>query len=208
MNKIFTSNDFIKDLEFIIGKNLNTMVIEDLKKIKRVNYIKKNFNGTIKDYCIDDLFLLDNLKAITFSMFSFSNIDIENLNKLHKVDFIQFDFCRFEGDNLKLNADNLVFNMCKELNISTLGNCNVKNIKIVGSELECSEIDIHDFTGINNLENLAIHNFKIKNIDDLKVIAPTLKFLNIDGSEVENDEKLDSLEMSVSHKEKFLRANA
>lgn len=187
--------------------NVNIESIDDdiLQKIERIVWQRKKANDELNDYDIEDLRLLKNLKACTFMKFIFSDADIEKLNSLLSLNYIYFDFCEFKAEQLNFNekVETLIFNVCKNLNESKLKNSNVKKIKIVSSKRDMIQVDILNFEKLNYIEELSLNNCYVKNVKDILLVAPNIKYLNLDGSEVENREELEKFDIEISQEEEY-----
>lgn len=173
---------------------------------------KQNFKGEMTAESIEDLIKYEELKRCSLYHFYITETDIKNLNKLEKLNYIYFDFCYFKLENIKLKPTikTLCFNLCENLQLRLLKNSNVENIKIVQLKESNIIVDIAEMEKMDSLKELSIHNCYIKRIDKILEIAPNLKYLNFDGSVIENPEYLAQLEgkIQVSRQEKFYLANA
>lgn len=187
--------------------NVNTESISDdvLKKVERIVWQRKNANDEFNDYDIKDLGLIKNLKACTFMKFAFSDADIEKLNSLLSLNYLYFDFCNFEAEKLDFNekVKTLIFNVCKNLNVNKLKNSNAKKLKIVSSKKDVMQVDILNFEKLSFVEELSFNNCYVKNINDILIVAPNLKYLNLDGSEVENCGTLEELDIEISREKEY-----
>ena len=206
MNEKILSSTLKEYLSLIIGKDIESINTNDLNGIKTLALKKRNFNAEETDCNISDLIELKNLTSCTLCDFDIDNDAIENINKIEKLDFIHFDFCNVTTENmeLNLNIEDACFNMCNGLTFKKMQNTKLITIELIGSEEEMPEIDISELVKADNLKELSIHNYTIKNVDKIIEIAPELESLNIDGSIVDK-EKLENIKdkIEVSHKEKF-----
>lgn len=206
MNEKIMSSTLKEYLSLIIGKDIESINIDDLNGIKTLALKKRNFNDEETDCNISDLIELKSLTSCTLCDFDIDNDAIENINKIEKLDFIHFDFCNVITENIELNSniEDACFNMCDGLTFKKMQNAKLITIELIGNEEEMSEIDISELVKADKLKELSIHNYTIKNIDKIIEIAPELESLNIDGSVVDK-EKLENIKnkIEVSHKEKF-----
>lgn len=193
------SDELKKYLEVLIKKEYDKVEIEDLKSIKNILLKKINSLGEYNDSDIVDLLLFENLSSCSLFKFDINENDINILNQLEKLNYIHFDFCKFNIETLNFNhsINNISFNMCESLDFKYLKNTLVKEIRIIGDKNNKVEVNIKGLESALNLEKLYIHNFKIKNIEKILEIAPNLKELNIDGSNVQNSIILRALEKSI-----------
>ena len=191
------SNELKKYIESIVKKKYDKIELEDLERIEKIILKKINVLGKYNDLDIKELLLFKNLSSCSLFKFDISENDINILNQLEKLNYIYFDFCRFNIETLNLSQNNICFNMCEHLDFKYLKNTLVKEIRIIGDKNSKIEIDIKGLERALNLEKLYIHNFKIQNIEQILEIAPNLKKLNIDGSIVENGNILRKLEGSI-----------
>lgn len=206
MNEKISSNTLKQYLSLIIGKDIEVINANDLNSIKDIVLKKRNFNDEETDCNISDLIEFKNLVSCTLCDFDIDATVVEKINEIKKLDFIHFDFCNFTTENIELNSnvEDACFNMCNGLTLAKLQNTKLLTITLVTSEEEISDIDISELVNADNLKELSIHNYNIKNIDKIIEIAPKLEILNLDGSKVDKN-KLENIrgKLDISHKEKF-----
>ena len=210
MEEFILSDDLKKDLEKIIKKKIWDITKEDLDKISKISLNRENYDATLKDYNLKDLFLFENLKSITFCNFKFNKNDIEIINKLSNLSFVYFDFCDFELDvfNFSSNIKCAVFNVCKTLKVGMLRNTMIEVLKVNCSKIERETFNILDVENAPNLLEISINNFEINNVKEVLNVAPKLTKINFDGSKVDDDKVINNFDIDVSNKETYIRANA
>ncbi len=183
------SNNLKQDISKILEKDVDEISQEDLLKIDKINFKSEDFLGNKTDYNIEDLVKLDNIKDFSIFLFEINNQDISILQKMKFLKYIQFDFCDFKIDNLCLNQniESLFINHCKNIQDVKISGSLIKKINIIGDINYLNDFDIYNLERLNSLEELDIHYFAIKQLNDILKIAPNLKKINIDGSTATED---------------------
>lgn len=207
MSVDFKSNDIKKYISKILDKNIDEISEVDLNQIKDIKLSHINFLGKETDYTLEDLDKFKNLQACTIFKFNINNKDLEILKSLSNLKYIHFDFCVFDLNGITFNniVENICFTMCKNLKINQLKNINVKSLKIIGNRNNKIEFDINEFNIMNNLGELFIHNYDIKNIEEILKKAPNIRKINLDGSIVDT-KIIESLKekIEISNEEFFI----
>ncbi len=198
---------FVSEIEKITRKRIDEIEQKDLDAINIISFNQLPFKDK-KRFNFSDLIFLKSLKAITLSGFDIQKDDIEVLNMLPNISFIQFDFCDFKCDTISIekSLDYIVFEVCNGISINSLY-LNTKSLEIIGLENDKKKIDVTEMNENGELKTLSINNFAIKNIDSILNKMPKLELLNIDGSIVNsNDLKAISF-INHSHKEKYVKTS-
>lgn len=166
---------------------------------KHIALKKNDFNGVETSDDIKDLLLYKNLKSCDLFRFYINEEDIENINKLIELQFIKFDFCYFNIDEIKIKESvaEISFNLCENLKIKHINSTKAKKIRITQWEKAEVTYDLNEFQLAENLETLEIHNCNIKGIECLLEKAPKIKRINLDGSNVENKIYLEGLKSKI-----------
>ncbi len=186
--------------------------MKEKKEYLSIALKKKDFKGLETDVKIEDLLEYENLKNCNLYHFLIEKKDVEIINKLPKLNFIYFDFCYFTLEELSVNnrVEEIDFNLCENLKLRHLRNTNVKRIKIIQVKDSNIIMDISELENVQNLEELSIHNCKIKNIEKIIEKAPNIKKINLNGSIVENQSYLLELKkiIDIQYEKEFHYANA
>ena len=173
---------------------------------------KKNFKGEETEVSTEDLLIYESLKRCSLFHFYLTEKDIMNLNQLNKLEYIYFDLCyfAFEKFNFNSNVTTLIFNLCENLKLDFLKRTMARKIEITELKKVKIELDISEIENALNLEELAIHNCKVKQIEKILEVAPNIKVLNLDGSTVDNEEFLLRVKekIQVSNQKEYYLANA
>lgn len=187
------SNDLKEYISKKVKKDINKLEEIDLLEIKKIIFRSVNNFEEQLDYNISDIEKLKNLINCTIFLFPITEKEIEDINKLQKLKFINFDSCNIKTNKLSFseNIENLFIDNCnfeEDLKISGKG---LKNIKILGNPDEEPRINISNFNNIDKIENLEIHYFNILGLENILTIAPNLKKLDLDGSKIENFDNIE-----------------
>ena len=186
--------------------------MKEKKEYLRIALKKKDFKGIETDAKIEDLLEYENLKKCNLYHFLIEEKDVEIINRVQKLNFIYFDFCYFALENLGLNQkiEEINFNLCENLKLIHLKNSEAKRIKIIQLKNSNIVMDISELENVHNLEELSIHNCKIKGIEKILEKAPNVKRINLNGSIVENPSYLLELKkvIDVQYEKEFYYANA
>ena len=151
---------------------------------------KYKLNGKESDINLSELYLFKNLRTLTLINFSINKDFIKIINELKFLWAIQFSGCDIE-DAVPINqsVSQLIFDYCKNFKCELINNNKI--IKIIGSE-----IDLRQLNKIDNTKELYLQDCKIKNTEEI-LKYNRLELLNLDGSNVENDNILDKLDKRI-----------
>lgn len=179
-----------------------------MEDFEQITLKAEDFNRNLTNQRIADLAQYSNLKSCTLYKFNITEQDIETLNSLPKLEYIQFDFCDLTSINLLNFRDDLsgaFFNMCK-LKSNQLKDIRAKKLILVDENKKV--INIEEFMTIPNVQELHLNNFYIKHIEKVLDVAPNLNYLNIDGSSVENVQALNELtgKLKISNDKFFFKS--
>ena len=160
---------------------------------------KKNFKGEETEITVDEILKYENVKSCNLFYFKISKQDIETLNKPAKLVHIKFDMCYFDVENIDLqeNVKSINFNICENLKMKYLKNSKAEEITINQLKKSNIEINLAELELLKNLNKLAIHNCKVKGLEDFMKKAPNIKCLDLDGSVVDNREELIKLAKKI-----------
>lgn len=163
---------------------------EDVAKITDLQLNTLDLIGEPTDVTIFDLIFFKNLKVCTLINMNISDKEIDILNKLDKLQFLQLDNCTFSNNKkLQLNLSDLVITNCENVKISIYEDMkSLESLHIVN----CEDVDITGISKLNNLSKLFFQNLKLDEIDEVQEIK-SLKYLNLNGSEIKNLEKISNI---------------
>lgn len=163
---------------------------QDLNSIEHLTLNKYKLNGKESDINLSELYLFKNLRTLTLINFSINKDFIKIINELKFLWAIQFSGCDIE-DAVPINqsVSQLIFDYCKNFKCELINNNKI--IKIIGSE-----IDLRQLNKIDNTKELYLQDCKIKNTEEI-LKYNRLELLNLDGSNVENDNILDKLDKRI-----------
>lgn len=151
-----------------------------------------NFKGQ-KQEC--DFSNLEELECCTLNEFEISDEIIKELNKMKKIKMLVFNHCTFNNSQkIKIEIEKLVITYSKNFKIDYIENVNKLNNLI----FTClGRVDISEFSRMKNLEKLSIYECSIINFSYIKNLE-NIKELNLDGSNIDNEEIINSLKDTVN----------
>lgn len=163
---------------------------QDLNNIEHLTLNKYKLSGKESDINLSELYLFKNLRTLTLINFSINKDFIKIINELKFLWAIQFSSCGFEEVvPINQSVSQLIFDYCKNFKCELINNNKI--IKIIGSE-----IDLKQLNKIDNTKELYLQDCKIKNTEEI-LKYNKLELLNLDGSNVENDNILDKLDKRI-----------
>ena len=171
-----------------LNKNrLDPIYDEDLEKITDIQLNSLDLIGEPTDVTILDLIFFKNLKICTLMNMNITNIDLDILQKLPKLQFLQLYNCNFSNNKkIELNLLDLVISNCPNVKVSMFENIQtLQNLRIVN----CDNIDITGISNLKNLSKLFLQNLNLTEIDEVQEIK-NLKYLNLNGSKIDNLDKI------------------
>ena len=174
----------------------------DDRNIEQLTINCKTSTGEEIQYDVEYFKNLEKLETIALNGFIINNNLIGKLNILKHIKTIVFNHCKFiNDDKLENNIQNIIITYSDIENINIIEKVDiVKTIELIGIE----DVDINCFMQMKNLIEISIYNSKIINSKKFKYFL-NLKFLNLDGSLVDEPNLLDLLdkEIKFNYNEKF-----
>ena len=168
-------------------KNNEPIYDEELFQITDIHLNSIDFIGNQTDVTIFDLIFFKHLKNCTLTNMNISDKEIEILNSLTNLEFLQLNNCSFSNSKkLQLNLSDLVICDCSSVQISIYTQIeSLKSLRIVN----CENVD---FTGISKMENLSKVFLQNLNLDEINEIShiKALTYLNLNGSTINNLDKI------------------
>ncbi|MBQ8300237.1 MAG: hypothetical protein IJX99_10410 [Clostridia bacterium] len=193
------SQDFKKEISKILNKKLTEISDEDLESVEKISINKENIFGGINDYQISDLKFLKGLKQCSISGFEITDQDIDIINELPELEFLEFDFCGFKLVSNSVNnpkLEDLYLDNCVDFKISYVKSSNLKSLSIVGFKEDMDSLNLAGLMIMRSLEEIEIHNYKIENIINVISSAPNVKSINLDGSIVSEKDLLEEIKIN------------
>lgn len=170
---------------------------EDLEKITDLQLNTLDLIGEQTDVTIFDLIFFKNLKYCTLINMNISDKELDVLNKLQNLKFLQLDNCIFSNNKkLQLKLSDLVINNCSNVKMHIYEDItSLENLHIVN----CENVDITGISKLNNLSKLFLQNLQLDEINEVELIK-SLKYLNLNGSKITNLDKISKLtELEIEH---------
>lgn len=193
------SQDLKNEVSKILNKKLTEISTEDLESIKRISISNENIFGGVNDYQISDLRYLNGLEECSLSGFEITDQDISIINELPKLEFLELDFCDFKLISNSINnpkLEELYMDKCIDLKISYIKSSNLKSLSIIGFKENIDTLSLAGLKLMRNMEELAIHNYRIENIANIVSSAPNVKIIDFDGSIVSEKDLLEEMKIN------------
>lgn len=172
---------------------------EDLEKISSIHLNKLDIIGEPTDETIYDLIFFPNLIECTISNMNISDKELEVLNGLQKLEFLQLNNCAFSGNKkIDLNLNGIVLNKCKNADLSIYDNIKtLQTLQIVN----CNNINLKGISKFPKLSELFLQNVELDEIDEVQNMK-NLKYLNLNGSKIKNLDKINKLQnLTIEHED-------
>lgn len=172
---------------------------EDLEKISSIHLNKLDIVGDPTDETIYDLIFFPNLSECTISNMKISDQELEVLNKLQKLEFLQLNNCAFSGNKkVELNINGIAINKCNNVNLAIYDNIKtLQTLQIVN----CNNINLKGISKFPKLSEIFLQNIEMDEIDELQNIK-NLRYLNLNGSKIKNLDKINKLQnLTIEHED-------
>ena len=182
------SVDLLNKIKEILDKE--EISEKDLNSLEHLTLNKYKLNGKESDINLSELYLFKNLRTLTLINFSINKDFINIINEFKFLWAIQFSSCNFE-DVVPINqsVSQLIFDYCKNFKSELINNNKI--IRIIGSK-----IDLKQLNKLDNTKELYLQNCNVRNTEEI-LKYNKLELLNLDGSNVENDNILDKLDKRI-----------
>jgi len=176
--------------------NKEEILENDLNEIKDLTLNRLKLNGLPNDIDLSELKFFSNLKTLTLINFEIDRKCLENINKNQYLESIQFSKCNFK-DILPINSSvkYLIIDNCKNIKYNIINNNKI--VKIIDTTINLSEA-----TQLRNTEELYLQKCQINNSLSL-LNCNNLKYLNLDGSFIDDINVLKSLNIKVSYNQEY-----
>lgn len=195
-----------KELEkiacFKLGKfETQELQIDDLSKIEEINISNRKLSGDKKNISLQELRLFPNLKRISLQYFTIDNSVIEILNMLKELETLQLSSCKIISDIVFQNQTlkSLCLNCCDINNYNSLYAPEV--LEIIGID----NFRLDKILGKEYIKKLYMQSTRVKGFSTIDKCI-NLKSLNLDGSKVDDNKKIEELKkrISVSQLDEYL----
>lgn len=142
MNIYNFKNNEIKKIvcELLNKKDNENIYLEEIKKIEKLSINPRVFNNPVIEVDISDLYIFTNLKSLYIRDMIITNTEIEVLNTLQLLNYIQMNSCDFYKTKKCFYIENL------------------NNISLVA----CSDIDMRNFQYLSKLKSLKLISSNVK----------------------------------------------
>ena len=162
--------------------------------MKEATISNLNARGEVIGKDLSELSDLKDIENLDLKGFEITDDIINVLNGLPNLMYLNLYSC---NSSKKINVDlrnlkKIVIDNCKEFDLSGIEF--PENVLIVG----CGVVDISKLLLENNVKDLSINSSEIINVTFLEK-AKGLKRLNVDGSNLDNEEILKKLKIKVSN---------
>lgn len=189
MLEIELKSDELKEFIYLeLGKNRNEPIYdEELLKITELQLDGLDLVGDPTDASIYDLVFFKNLNTCYLSDMKISDEELEILNRLENLKFLQIDNCSFSNKkSIKLPLLGLVINGCYEVDLNIY-----KEIKTLEKLhiVNCDNVKLSGISKFSNLSKLFLQNLTLDEIDEVQLMK-NLKYLNLNGSKINNLDKI------------------
>lgn len=174
-----------------LNKNKTEPIYDnDLEEITELQLNSLDFIGEPTDETIYDLVFFTNLKVCNLVNMNISDQELDILNRLKKLQFLQLDNCTFSNNKkLQLNLSDLVITDCSNVKLSIYSDINtLENLRIVN----CENVDIKGISKLSNLSKLFLQNLTLQEINEIQEIK-SLEYLNLNGSDIKELDKISRL---------------
>lgn len=177
------SNELKEYVYLKLDKDRNLPIYDsDIEKFKEITLNGFDLLDEPTDVTIFDLVFFNNLELCTFINMNISEKEIDVLNNMKNVEFIQFSNCIFPKDKkVKLEKlKHLVFDNCLRVEIPKFNESKELNsLKIVN----CDNIILEGLELCDNIKDLYLQNLELPNIDIVGKMK-NLEYLNLNGTKV------------------------
>lgn len=189
MLEIELKSNELKELMYLeLGKNSNEPIFdEELSKITELQLNGLDLIGDPTDVSIYDLIFFKNLTTLYISDMQISDKELEIINNLPNLKFLQIDNCSFsDNKKIELNLIGLVINNCPKVKINIYRDMKtLETLHIVN----CDNVDISGISTLDNLKKLFLQNLTLEEINEVQALK-RLEYLNLNGTRINNLEKI------------------
>lgn len=193
--------DLEKVVSYKIGKYGDEELTEaDFEKVEEINISNRTLYGEEKRINLEELSLFPNIKILFLQYFIIDDLIVEKINSLPNLTILQLASCKIisQKDLANRSIKNLLLNCCSVRDYSNI--CAPESLTIIGD----NNLKLDEILGKENIQRMYLQSSNIKNFEDIKNY-PNLQLLNLDGSNVDNNQVLSEItkKIPVSHKEEY-----
>lgn len=200
-------NELAKSIGYQIKKyNINQFSKEELESINEISLRNMDFRGKTLNIDLEQLKDLAYLENLYLQGFTIDDDVIEIINELKELKKIYFSQCNIKN-NKKLvmqNLKHLILEFCEDIYYNFFDSPEFLSIQ---TKID-KTFDLSKINNKTNIKRLYINNANIINFETINEFNK-LEFLNIDGSKVDKEDVLDTINktIEISHKSKYLPIN-
>ena len=179
-----TSNELREDVYLKLNKDRNTPIYdEDLNRIKSVNLNGLDLLDEPTDVTIYDLVFFKNLESCVIINKEISDKELEVLNNLTSLRSLQITNCMLpKNKQITLDLNYMTVDKCSDVDIHMFsGMKQLQQLRIIN----CNNVTLDGISNLENLTDLYLQNLNIDNIDEITRLKK-LEYLNLNGTKVKN----------------------
>jgi len=191
---LIISENIKKYIENNLDIKNNEIEMDDIIKLEKININGLNYKLEKAVFVPKELSYLKGIKECSFNNFTITNEILENLNKLEKLNVLQFDFSQSKTDKTINNKISSIYLDCSDF--ALLNMCNNTDYMETIFLKNAGEVDINSICKYKNLKKLFLLNSDVKNIELLEKLS-NLSYLKIIGSKIENTEIIEKLRKKI-----------
>lgn len=165
------------------------ITLDNLEKIKEININRLNYNLKEAKFDPVDLSYLKGLEHCSFSGFLINDEIKEKLEKLNKLNYLEFDHCKISGNKIINNKLVKLYLNCSDFKLLKMFNNLSELRKLI---IKGIIVDSKELCGLNGLEELQLLNCEVKNSGFLTELKG-LRKIKIIGSTLDNESVIKSL---------------
>lgn len=197
-----------KNLSRIIKVKMCTNDFNSIEEIEDISIQDINLMQNKLNIDLTEIVKLKNLKNISLKFFEITDEIVEAINKLKKIETIEFSMCIFKTKKiLSSQLKSVIIYNCQDFELEMLeGNTNLEEIQLIHSGMvdvnnitkfknlkflkiaHCNVISIPNISMLENLEQLYLNHIEITYDIDISRMS-NLKFISLSGSNVSNKER-------------------
>ena len=191
---LIKSENIKKYIENNLDIENNEIEMDDIIKLEKININGLNYKLEKAVFVPEELSYLKGISECSFNNFTITNEILENLNKLEKLNVLQFDFCQSEADKTINNKISSIYINCSDFKLLSMCE-NAEYMETIFLK-NIEEVDINSICKYKNLKKLFLLNSNVKNIELLEKL-PNLSYLKIIGSKIENTEIIEKISKKI-----------
>lgn len=204
---IIIDNELAKSIGYQIKKyNMNQFSKEELESVNEISLRNMNFRGEFLNIDLEQLKDLPYLENLYLQGFIIDDDVIEIINELKELKNIYFSQCSIKNNKkfIMQKLKHLILKFCEGTYYNFFDSLECLSIQTKIDET----FDLSEINNKFNIKQLYINNANIINFEIINEFN-NLKFLNIDGSKVDKENVLDTINktIEISHQSNYLPIN-